>query len=146
MLPETELYGQSSSSSLLFSRESWLCQPLLTEEVLQALDHLGDPMLDSLKYVQDSLVLGSPEVDPELQGWPHQCWTEWKDHLSWLGVNILPNVTKNIVSHLGSKGTLLIQNLCVCICPIFVRGLYVFHHQWIRSRPASSMTSKDALS
>lgn len=44
----------------------------LTGEVLQALHHLGGPVLDSSHYVQDSLALGSPELDSALPAWPHQ--------------------------------------------------------------------------
>ena len=48
----------------LFSRlSSPSCQPLLTGEVLQSLHHLGGPLLDSLQYVQVSLVLTSPELE-----------------------------------------------------------------------------------
>jgi len=41
--------------------------------MLQVLNPLCDPALDSLHYVHVSLVLRSPELDPALQVWPHQC-------------------------------------------------------------------------
>ena len=48
---------------LLQTEQSQLSQPLLTGEVLQSLHHLGGPLLDSLQYVQVSLVLTSPELE-----------------------------------------------------------------------------------
>ncbi|KAK4824807.1 hypothetical protein QYF61_019475 [Mycteria americana] len=41
-------------------------------EMLQILNHLHDPLLDSLHYVHVSLVLASPELDPALQQTPQQ--------------------------------------------------------------------------
>jgi len=49
--------------------------------MLQSLHCLGGPLLDSLQYVHDALVLGTPGLDPALQVWPHQCWAEGKDLL-----------------------------------------------------------------
>ena len=41
------------------------------------------PRMDTsqILWVHVCLVLGSPELDPALQVWPHQCWAGGKDHL-----------------------------------------------------------------
>lgn len=44
--------------------------------VLQSLDHLGGPTLDSFEYAHASLPMGSPELDTV---WPQQLWAEGKD-------------------------------------------------------------------
>jgi len=51
--------------SLLQTEQSQLSQPLLIQQMLQSLNHLCGPLLDSLQHV--SLVLGSPELDPAFQ-------------------------------------------------------------------------------
>lgn len=82
-------------------------QPLLTGEVLQALHHLGGPVLDPSQYVQVSLALACPELDSALQAWPHQYRAERQEHLSQPAGNTLTNEAKNAISLLSSKGTLL---------------------------------------
>jgi len=59
--------------SLLQAEESQLSHLLLIGDILQSLNHLYGPSLDSLQYVHVSLVLGSPELDTVLQVWRHQC-------------------------------------------------------------------------
>lgn len=52
------------------------------QEMLQSLHHLCGPLLDSLKYGDVSLVLGSLElVTLLLELWSYQGWVEGKDHL-----------------------------------------------------------------
>lgn len=50
-------------------------------EVLQALQHLCGPTLESLQYIQVSPVLLSLELDPVSQAHLHLDWTGEKDHL-----------------------------------------------------------------
>lgn len=61
----------------------------------------------SLQCVSIFPVLGSPELDPELQLWPHQCWPEGKDHPLWPAGYILHHAAQGATDHLCSKGQLL---------------------------------------
>ncbi|KAK4810889.1 hypothetical protein QYF61_013297 [Mycteria americana] len=56
------------SNYLILAKQTHISQPFLIGEMLQPLHHLRGPSLDSLQYVQVSLVLGSPELDTGLQG------------------------------------------------------------------------------
>lgn len=56
-------------SPLLQAEQSQLSQPLLTGEVLQVLDQLLGPLLDSFQYIQVSLVLRCPELEAALHIW-----------------------------------------------------------------------------
>jgi len=62
-----------SSLRLLQAEQSQLPQPFIMGEMLQSLNHLCGPLLDSLQHVHVCLVLRNPELDTELQAWPHQC-------------------------------------------------------------------------
>ncbi|XP_068785779.1 uncharacterized protein [Struthio camelus] len=57
----------TSQSSLLQAEQAQLPQPFLIGEMLQSLNHLCSPPLDS-SSATFSLVLGSPELDTGLQG------------------------------------------------------------------------------
>jgi len=61
---------RSPLSLLLQAEESQLSQPLLTGEMLQSMNQLCGPLLDSLQYVY---VLRNPELDSVIQVWLHQC-------------------------------------------------------------------------
>ena len=52
---------RSPRASTSPAEQSQLFQPLLIDQVLQNLHHLGGPMLNSFQYIQVSLVVGSPE-------------------------------------------------------------------------------------
>lgn len=53
-----------------------LSQPFLLGETLQFLNRFLGPALDSVQSLHISLVLDSPEQDPELQVWTRQHWVE----------------------------------------------------------------------
>jgi len=53
------------------AEQSQSFQPLTMGEILQSFSHLYGPSLDSLQYVDVSLVFGSPELSTVLQMWPH---------------------------------------------------------------------------
>ena len=66
--------------------------------------HLRGPLLDSnmpREYV--CLTLGSPELDPAVQGWPHYCWVEGKDHLPRPAENAPPNAAPDIIHWLWHR-------------------------------------------
>lgn len=50
--------------------------------------HLCVPLLDNLHYIHVSLAWRSPEFNPALQMWPHQCWGE-ENHLLQLSGSAL---------------------------------------------------------
>lgn len=62
-----------------------------------AFHHFCDPSLDSRQYIHVSFILGSPDQDPALQTWPHQCLEEDKDLLPWPPGNIPPNPAQEAV-------------------------------------------------
>ena len=59
--------------SLLQAEQSQLSQPLLIGQMLQPLNHLCGPSLDSLQHDHVTFVLESPDLDVVFQVWPHQC-------------------------------------------------------------------------
>jgi len=59
--------------SLLQTEQFQLSQPFLVGGMLQSLNHLSGPSLDLLQLLRISFVLGSPELDPAFQVWPHRC-------------------------------------------------------------------------
>jgi len=54
-------------------KQSQPCQPFFVYQILQTLNHLDGPSLESLQEAHVSLVLRSPGLDTVLQVWPHQC-------------------------------------------------------------------------
>lgn len=58
----TYILRSSSDPPLLQDDQLQFSQPLL-KEVLQSLQHLDGPLLNSFQYVQVSLVLGGAELD-----------------------------------------------------------------------------------
>jgi len=75
--------------------------------MLQSLQHLHGPSLDSVHYVHISLALMSPEMDMLLQMCPHQCPVEGKDHSPQPGGSTFPSAAQDTISVLCCKGTLL---------------------------------------
>lgn len=56
-----------------------------------------------------ALVLVSPQLNPELQMWPHQCWTE--GNITFLDIlEMLFKSAQNVVCFLCLQGTLLAQH------------------------------------
>lgn len=74
-------------------KEAWTVPTLSSfpPPVLQSLNHLCGPWLDSLQCFRVFSVLGSPELAPVLQVCPHQCWVWRKDHLLRPAGNTFPN-------------------------------------------------------
>lgn len=100
--------GKIPCSSILFPRlNSPRSLSLIAWEMLQSLNKLFGPFLDSLQYAHVCLVLGSPALGTALQAWPHQCWAEEKDHLSWPADNALPNAARDSAGCFCCEGTLL---------------------------------------
>ena len=64
---------------LLQAEQSSISQSLLKAKMLQCLHHLGGHSLETLQYVQVSLVLENPGLDTGLKLQPHQCWVVEKD-------------------------------------------------------------------
>lgn len=61
-----------SEASLLQSKLIQLTQSFLTGRMMQPCHHFCGIFLDSFQYAHVSLVLGSQELNTELQVWPHQ--------------------------------------------------------------------------
>jgi len=68
-------------ASLLQAEQSQLTQPFVFW-MLQALNHLCGPSLDSLHYVHVSLELGSPELGPAVR--MHLTRAEWRGRITSL--------------------------------------------------------------
>ena len=83
--------------SFLQAKQSQLFQLFLIREMLESLNYLCGPLLDSLYRMNVSLVLGSPELDTILRVWPHQCWAEWKDCLSQSASYTTPNAAQDTI-------------------------------------------------
>lgn len=66
-IPLTLLFSKMNSPSSL---------SLTVGEVLKSCDNRGDPLMDSLQYIQVFLVL-----DQAYQIWPPRCWVGEQDHL-----------------------------------------------------------------
>lgn len=66
MAHEGSLFSSQSTS------RTWLVLTTSENLLLQCCDHLGGPLPKS-QSIHASPVLGSPALDPVLQGWPHQC-------------------------------------------------------------------------
>lgn len=76
--------------SLLQTRQSQFSQLLLVSQMLQSLNHLCGPLLESLLDVLCPYWTGEPKTGPSTWFVPHQGWAEGKNHLPRL-VNALPN-------------------------------------------------------
>lgn len=60
------------------------------------------------------LVLENPELDPVLQVWPHQCWTEGKDHCPQPAGSPPADAAWAVNSLFSSWGTLLAPAYLAC--------------------------------
>jgi len=74
-------YKVSSEPFLLQAKQPQLSQPVLTGEVLQSLDDLHGPPLDSLEQVHVFLTLGASKLDIGLRVGSHQSGVEGQNHL-----------------------------------------------------------------
>jgi len=67
------LAGSGALLNVFQQSSGMLETPLLCRQMLQSLNLLHRPTLDSLQYVHVFLVLRSPERDTVLQVWFHPC-------------------------------------------------------------------------
>lgn len=96
-------------SSLLRSKPFQLSHSFLIRRMIQPFHHFCCLLLDSFQSVHVSLVLGSQELNTELQALntEHQCSVEGKDHHSQPADNPFCNAAQNIFHLFCGKGTLL---------------------------------------
>jgi len=116
--PSSVLYVSSLQVFIYFDENPPEPSPAWTVPALSAfprrrdspsLTYLGGPLLDSVQYVHDSLVLGSPELDSTLQVWAHQCLAEEKDVLFDLLARLCLMHPRLLISLPCSEGTLLVH-------------------------------------
>lgn len=94
------LYTYTSKHPLLQAEHLQLFQLLLTGECSISLIILvGLPECPGLSHI------AGPRTG--LHVWPHQCWEERKDNLSWPARDTLHKAARNTISLLSSKVTLL---------------------------------------
>lgn len=98
--PQVFIYTVKILLNLVFSRlkQPQHFQPLI-EKMLQPLNHLLQPILDSPHKVQIFLVLVGSELDTALHMQPQQCRAEGKEHLSGPAANALPCALLQHTSH-----------------------------------------------
>jgi len=77
--------------------------------MLQALNHLCHPLLDSVWEIPAFSELGSPELDTVLQMLPHQGRVEVEDHFPLPASHALFNAPQDPIDLLGYKGILLVH-------------------------------------
>lgn len=108
-------YFDKILKNLLFSRlNSPSSLALLICEMLQSLNHLCGPLLDSLCYAHVSF-LGRPKLDTAVQTWRHPCWREGKDHCSWPAGNTPAQAAQDLV--LLAARAYLVAVPCSAQCP-----------------------------
>lgn len=91
-------YFDKILKNLLFTRlNSPSSLSLLECEMLQSLNHLCGPLLDSLHYVHPSFLLGRQKLDTAVQAWPHLCWADRRNHHSWPAGNTSAQAAQELV-------------------------------------------------
>jgi len=94
-----------SESSFLMAEQTQFAQPFLTGEMLQALHHLCGSLLDPLQEIPIFYVLGSPELNTQLQVRPDQCRVEREDHFPWPTGHSPFNAPQDPIGLLNHQGT-----------------------------------------
>lgn len=83
---------------------SQLFQPLLIWQTFLMISCPFTGLHIQWQLLHVSLLLGTPNLDPEFHMWPHQCYIEGKDHLSQPDGNTLPHTQQqDAVGHLCHK-------------------------------------------
>lgn len=76
--------------------------------MIQPFHHFCSFLLDSFQSVHVSLLLGSQELNTDIQVWPHQCSVEGKEEItSQPADNTFFNAAQDIFHLLSGKSTLL---------------------------------------
>lgn len=95
--PSVSLHTLIRSSRIFTRLNSPSSLSLLECEMLQSLNHLCGPLLDSLHYVHPSFLLGRQKLDTAVQAWPHLCWADGRDHHSWPAGNTSAQAAQELV-------------------------------------------------
>ncbi|KAK4817542.1 hypothetical protein QYF61_019460 [Mycteria americana] len=82
-------------------------QPLLIRLVLQTLHQLRCPSLDTLQYLNVSLVVGGPKLNTAFEVRPHQCRVQGHDHFPSPAGHTIFDTSQDAIGFLGRLGTLL---------------------------------------
>lgn len=91
--------------SLLHAEQPQLSQHLLIWQMLQHLNHLFGPLLDSVQHVHDSLVVGTPDL-----GVASPALKKGKHRIPPPDGIVLPNATQDTTCLLCSKGALMARS------------------------------------
>lgn len=106
------------------AEQSQVSQPFLTFEVLHSVNYRDDPWLDSLQCVRVPLLLRSPELDPGLQMWPHQCCTGGRVTSFELPAKCWPVEPKLLLTFFGTRA-----HCCLALNLLFTRSPQVLSFQ-----------------
>ncbi|KAK4810062.1 hypothetical protein QYF61_007226 [Mycteria americana] len=82
-------------------------QPLLIRLVLQTLHQLRCPSLDTLQYLNVSLVVRGPKVNTVFEVRPHQCRVQGHNHCPSPAGHAIPDTSQDAIGFFGHLGTLL---------------------------------------
>ncbi|KAK4830880.1 hypothetical protein QYF61_013809 [Mycteria americana] len=92
------------STTSFQAKQPQLPQPLLTRLVLQTLHQLHCPSLDTLQYLNVSLVVGGPKLNTGFEVRPHQCQAQYSPTPAG---HTIPDTSQDAIGFLGHLGTLL---------------------------------------
>ncbi|KAK4810095.1 LOW QUALITY PROTEIN: hypothetical protein QYF61_008071 [Mycteria americana] len=99
----------SPQPPFLQAEQPQLPQPLLIRLVLQTLQQLRCPSLDTLQHLNVSLVLGGPKLNTAFEVRPHQCRVQAHDHCPTPAGHAIFDTSQDAIGFLGHLGTLLAQ-------------------------------------
>ncbi|KAK4831521.1 hypothetical protein QYF61_018123 [Mycteria americana] len=95
------------STTSFQAKQSQLPQPLLIRLLLQTLHQLRCPSLDTLQYLNVSLVVGGPTLNTAFEVRPHQCRVQGHDHFPSPAGHTISDTSQHAIGFLGHLGTLL---------------------------------------
>ncbi|KAK4831600.1 hypothetical protein QYF61_018360 [Mycteria americana] len=97
----------STTSFQAVAKQPQFPQPLLIRLVLQTLHQLRCPSLDTLQYLNVSLVVGGPKLNTVFEVRPHQCRVQGHDHFPSPAGHAIFDTSQDAIGFLGRLGTLL---------------------------------------
>ncbi|KAK4831037.1 hypothetical protein QYF61_014969, partial [Mycteria americana] len=97
----------SPQPPFLQAKQPQLPQPLLIRLLLQTLHQLRCPSLDTLQYLNVSLVVGGPKLNTVFEVRRHQCRVQGHDHFPGPAGHTISDTSQDAVGLLGHLGTLL---------------------------------------
>ncbi|KAK4812344.1 LOW QUALITY PROTEIN: hypothetical protein QYF61_017121 [Mycteria americana] len=99
----------SPEPPFLQAKQPQFPQPLPISLVLQTLDQLHCPSLDTLQHLNVSLGW-NPKLHTVFEVWPHQCRVQGDDHFPSPAGHTVSDTSQDAIGFLGHLGTLLAHN------------------------------------